>query len=265
MTTATAPNVLRQTLPLLTAEEERAIGLRIRAGIAATKSLGGRVPETDEERELEALAIDGKEAFDRLVLSNIRLVTYLVGKLRWFSGMQRTDAEQYGIVGLMTAARRYDPAKYPSGRFSTYAMWWIRNTVLKALVAEGAIIRVPHYLFNAAKLMRLERDVPASIKVLVAKHQAIVVLNAGDAHMLSDDIVSPPEGTNVTEDGEALTVAMAGLPARERSVIEARYYRHETLEVVGVTMGISKERVRQIEDRALRRLRESMVARELAV
>lgn len=238
-TMPTTPNVLRQTLPLLTAEEERGLGLRIRDG--------------------------DRDAFDRLVLSNIRLVTHYVGRLQWPGGMQRADVEQHGMLGLMEAARRYDPEKYPTGRFSTYAVWWIRNTIHRAFRAEGAPVRVPSYLFNAAKLMRMGRDVPESIKGLVAKYQAIVVLNVGNGDGLIDDIAASPEGASVTEDGEALAVALSGLPARERAVIEGRFYRCETLDVVGRRLGITKERVRQIEDRALRRLRNSMVARELAV
>lgn len=233
MSTAT----IRQTLPLLTADEERELGMLIRAGDQA--------------------------AFDRLVLSNLRLVTNYVGKLEWPGGMQRADLEQHGILGLMRAARDFDPANHDN-RFSTYAMWWIRQSVLRALKREGGPIRVPEYLFNAARNVSKGREVPENIRELVARYQAIAVFSTGDGDGVND-VASPPDDAGAAEEAEGLAVALAGLGDRERYVIEARFWRGESLAVVGEVLGVTKERVRQIEALALKRLRRKMGVRGVEV
>jgi RNA polymerase primary sigma factor len=274
-------------LPLLKAEEEVELSKRIERGRIARAELA-KAPVPEKRRnELHALIEDGWAAREHLILANSRLVIS-VAKRYMGRGVPFLDLIQEGNIGLIRATKKFD---YKRGyKFSTYATWWIRQAVTRAIADQGRTIRVPVHMGDQInKMLRVshqmtqrlgrtatseelaeELDVPTKkiedmIQVARRPLSLEAPTDADEDSVLADfveDQESPAPVDVATEQlmREQLREALASLPAREARIIQLRYGlvdgRSYTLEQVGRKMGVTRERVRQIEAQALRRLRQ---------
>lgn len=279
-------------VPLLTARQEVDLGMAKDAGIEARARLAeleaaGLARSDGEYRRLAAIVRRGEQAEQRLVKANLRLVVS-VAKRYVIPGVSILDLVQEGNVGLMRAAAKFD---YRKGyKFSTYAVWWLRQTVSRALNEQKRIIRVPDNL--AQQLTRLdsirrrlyqesgreptieelgtEMDLPGDrILKLAELAGGTLSLDArvGDSDDLTlgnivrdeDAETAPADGATLMLLQESVALAMEGLDDRERKVITMRFGladgRIRTLQEVSDRMGVTKERIRQLEVRALRKMR----------
>jgi RNA polymerase primary sigma factor len=279
-------------VPLLTVEQEVALGQRIEAGRIAHKRLrDGHLPE--ERAGLEHVALDGLAARNHLVCANFRLVVSIAKKYA-NRGVPFLDLIQEGNIGLMRAAKKFN---YHLGlRFSTYATWWIRQAVTRAIADQGRTIRVPvHMSEQISRLLRTtnqlsqhlgrEPDVEELAAALnTPKRKVLQVIDAVRVPMSLDMPVGDEEeselGDFVADEGipmddeitrstlrDLITALVADLPPREARILRLRYGlangEVHTLEQVGTKLGVTRERVRQLEAQALRRLRHPTYSRRL--
>lgn len=268
-------------VPMLTASEERALCLEIDAARRALeKAQRPRTRGAAAERYAALL----HERREQLVVANLRLVAAAARKYR-HAGLPLEDLIQEGNMGLMKAADRFDPHR--GVRFSTYAMWWIRQSMLAAIGTTARTIRLPANVLGALREIdavrtafvreqgRMPRPAEIAARTGVAPSRVEELLGAADRPLplgeplaggilLQDilpDRVTPTPETHVSEADErrALAAAIETLDARERRVLEMRFGlrsgREHTLEDIARHLGITRKRVRQLEDRALRRLR----------
>jgi RNA polymerase primary sigma factor len=248
-----------------------------------------------EERELARLKDEGDEAAKRrLIESNLRLVMSITRNYV-NSGVPLLDLIQEGNLGLIRAVEKFD---YKMGyKLSTYATWWIRQAVTRAIADQGRTIRLPvHVVDQVRRVMRARRILTQKLNRdplpdEIAKESGFDVkrvhelldlvedpvsletpVGDGDsmyADMIEDVNSEQPEATlAVMLRSAELQVALAQLSERMRHVLELRFGLTgavpKTLEEVGVELGVTRERVRQLRDRALKRLREGEVGRALA-
>jgi RNA polymerase primary sigma factor len=282
-------------LPLLSAKEEVDLSRAIERGRdARTALVAGEVPD-GERAAFEQRILAGQDAFDLLIRSNTRLVISIAKKYQR-RGLPLPDLIQAGNVGLMRAAKKFN---YKLGnRFSTYATWWIRQSVSRAVADQGRTIRIPvHQTDKLSKILRIRKQLvqkldreptfdeiaeymdipPRKIEETVRQTRFPLSLEHpvgydGDAvlgdFIEDDESPSPEEAAthNLMQDHvrEAL---MEALPPREARILRLRYGFHDgkplTLQEVGEREGITRERVRQIEARAFRRLRQPDFRRKL--
>jgi RNA polymerase primary sigma factor len=273
--------------PLLTAEEEVELAQQLEAGKDARAQLENGVQDDEQRGALEKLVEVGEEARRRLIESNLRLVVSVARKYLG-RGLSFLDLVQEGNIGLQRGVDKYDWRR--GFRFSTYAYWWIRQAVSRAVAEQSRTIRLPVHvveqltkLYNVAR--ELERDLgrqptPAEIgaqmgisgeRVEEAFRAARVPISLetsigdeGDstlADLVADDLGrGPAEEAEETVFGQALDRSLAErLTQREADVLRLRYGlsdNHErTLAEVGKELGISRERARQLEAEAMRKLR----------
>jgi RNA polymerase primary sigma factor len=279
-------------VPLLTAEQEVVLGQRIEAGREARERLkNGHLPE--ERAALERAVMDGLAARNHLVCANSRLVVSVAKKYAG-RGVPFLDLIQEGNIGLMRAAKKFD---YHLGlKFSTYATWWIRQAVTRAIADQGRTIRVPvHMSERIGRLLRATNQLSQrlgrepSIEELAEalstpKHKVMQIIDAMRVPMSLDMPVGDEEenelGDFVKDDGVAaddeviqatlrdlMMALVADLPPREARILRLRYGllngEVHTLEQVGSKLGLTRERIRQLEARALRRLRHPTYSRRL--
>ncbi|MCE2529082.1 MAG: sigma-70 family RNA polymerase sigma factor [Acidimicrobiia bacterium] len=287
-------------VPLLTARQEVELGMAKDAGLEARAKLAGleaagMARSDGEDRRLSAIARQGEQAEERLVKANLRLVVS-VAKRYVIPGVSILDLVQEGNVGLMRAAAKFD---YRRGyKFSTYAVWWIRQTVSRALNDQKRIIRVPDNL--AQQLIRLDtvrrqlyqesgrepttEELGAEMDLPVDRILKLAELSGGtlslDAKVGdSDDLTlantvqdqdaeaAPADGAVLTLLQESVALALEGLDERERKVITMRFGladgRIRTLQEISDRMGVTKERIRQLEIRALRKMRSQRGGRRM--
>jgi RNA polymerase primary sigma factor len=279
---------------LLTHEEEIELARRIERGQQAAKRLGeaglGVLERSELERQIEA----AERARVRFIRANTRLVVSVAKKYRGL-GLPFLDLIQEGNVGLMRAVERYDHRR--GHRFSTYATWWIRQAVGRALADQGRTIRVPVNVSQAIQKMwrtaqRLEKELgrrPYEEEIsevmeiplrevrqlLRASHRPISLARlVGEeedselANFIADESVPAPTDT-VAEAllSEEVGRALETLDPREARVLRLRYGlqdgRSHTLEEIGERLGLTRERIRQIEGQALRKLRHPSRSRSL--
>jgi RNA polymerase primary sigma factor len=282
------------SIPLLTADEEIYLAKKIERGREAREKLAqGPLNERKREklrREIE----EGWQAREHLITANSRLVIS-VAKKYMGRGVPFLDLIQEGNIGLMRAAKKFD---YKRGyKFSTYATWWIRQAVTRAIADQGRTIRVPvHMGDQISKMLRTQHQLkqefgrdptveelaealdvtPNKVEhmIQVARRPFSLEMPIGEEEdgMLGDfiedhDTPAPDETATNNILRKHLEEMLDTLPPREARILQLRYGLSDgkilTLNEVGRKMGVTRERVRQIEAQALRRLRSPRIQREL--
>ncbi|MEA1902422.1 MAG: RNA polymerase sigma factor [Actinomycetota bacterium] len=273
--------------PLLTAQQEVELAMHMEAGRRALEHLHEDEHLTDEDRSVLDHEIQiGEGAHKQLVQSNLRLVVALarryVGR-----GMALLDLIQEGNVGLMRAVERFD---YRRGfKFSTYATWWIRQAISRAIADQGRTIRMPIHVLDAVnKLTRTQRELTqvhgrAPTVDELAKELDLEPSRVAELRRIAQDTVSLETPVGEDDDGtlgdlvedvdseapadvaafislqDQLAAALEGLNDREREVLIMRFGladgRMRTLEEVGSHFNVTRERIRQLETKALAKLR----------
>ena len=281
-------------VPLLNADEEIDLAQRIEQGRMAREELATGNVSLHRRRELRRMIEEGWEAREHLIIANSRLVIS-VAKKYMGRGVPFLDLIQEGNIGLMRAAKKFD---YHRGyKFSTYATWWIRQAVTRAIADQSRTIRVPvHMGDRISKMLRIQHQLKQKLSrdptieelaealevppnkvehmIQVARRPLSLQMPIGDEedNMLGDfieDQDSPPPDETATKNmlREHLETVLDQLPPREARILQLRYGLIDgqilTLNEVGRKMGVTRERVRQIEAQALRRLRSAGIQREL--
>ncbi|MDP9309995.1 MAG: sigma-70 family RNA polymerase sigma factor [Chloroflexota bacterium] len=278
---------------LLTAAQEVSLAQRIERGKEARQQLDESVTGSERVR-LEAIIADGALARQELIQANLRLV---VSVAKRYIGHQLSflDLVQEGNLGLMRAVEKFDWRK--GNRFSTYATWWIRQAVSRSLAEHGRLIRLPvhlgemivqvrrtmHQLEQALERPPTPEELADALGISVRKVKRLLTAAItpvsleqpigpdGDTfigEMLSDDHENGPmELATQNLLYHDIHAALGELPERERRVLTLRYGledgKRRTLEEVGAAFGITRERTRQIEADAMRRLRAPEVGQRL--
>ena len=278
--------------PLLSADDERVLATQIADGVAAEVRLHDGHRVTAKDRATLELAVGAAaDARRRFIQSNLRLVVSIAKRFEGH-GLALLDLIQEGNVGLMKAVEKFDHSK--GFKFSTYATWWIRQAIGRAVNDTSRTIRVPSHVREQYSLVdqstaRLWEDLdrlPTSEEVaadtgmtaervtLVRQHRrSMMSLNAplgdeGDM-VLGDtvedqDAVVPYDAAAASLERDALRVQMQRLNPRERMVLCARFgigTDPQTLSEIGETFDLTRERIRQIEARALGKLRHPSITR----
>ena len=274
-------------VPLLTAQEEQELAQRIERGCMAQDELARGKVGQKRLQELRHLIEDGWEAREHLIRANARLVIS-VAKKYLGRGVPFLDLIQEGNIGLMRAAKKFD---YRRGfKFSTYATWWIRQAITRALAEQSRTIRVPVYMGDQINRMLREQnrlqqrlgrmptkeELAEGLGVPVEKVEQMAdatrqpisletPIGEDEEEELGDFIqdsgaLSPEDSTTELLMHEDLQELLATLPPRELRILQLRYGLIDgqplTLREVGRRMGITRERARQIESQALNRLRQ---------
>ena len=255
--------------PLLTPPEEMAVARLVRAG--------------------------DPDAMQELVKRNLRFVISVAKKYQ-NRGMGLSDLIGEGNLGLLTAARKFDPDQ--GVKFISYAVWWIRQSILAALARHGRTVRVP--LNRTADLSRITRtsetlrqelrreptpeEIAVNLGLSVDVVRSLAALNTADVRLdapldpegerslldrfIADEQGDPEEQAMERFLAEQIDLALRTLPARDAKVLRLYFGldggREHTLEEIGGMLGVTRERIRQLRDRALKRLREGQVGRALA-
>ncbi|MGA5581682.1 RNA polymerase sigma factor [Streptomyces thermodiastaticus] len=282
-------------IPLLTAAEEVELARRVEAGLFAEEKLT-TTPGLDDRlaADLRRLVVLGRVAKRRLIEANLRLVVS-VAKRYMGRGLTMLDLVQEGNLGLIRAVEKFDYAR--GYKFSTYATWWIRQAMSRALADQARTIRVPvHVVELINRVVRVQRRMlqergyeptveevaarlelpPERVDELLQLAQEPVSLHApvGEeedivlADLIEDgDAASPVESAAFLLLREHLQAVLATLGERERKVVQLRYGlldgRPHTLEEIGRLFGVTRERIRQIESRTLTKLRAHTFADQL--
>ena len=281
-------------VPLLTAEEEVELAQRIERGRLAREELARGNVSPRRRQELQRLIEDGWAAREHLITANSRLVIS-VAKKYMGRGVPFLDLIQEGNIGLIRAAKKFD---YRRGhKFSTYATWWIRQAVTRAIADQGRTIRVPVHMGDQInKLLRVQHQLtqrlgrdpsveelanalevtPQKVEnmIQVARRPLSLETPTDDEEdsvlgdfIQDDEVPAPDETATYNLLREHLDTVLNGLPPREVRILQLRYGSLDgqayTLEEVGRKMGVTRERVRQIEAQALSRLRHPAIRRKL--
>ncbi|GIV97633.1 MAG: RNA polymerase sigma factor SigA [Herpetosiphonaceae bacterium] len=282
-------------VPLLTATEEVRLAQQMEAGDEAQQKLKtGQYSSLEERRTLERQVEEGRAARQHLIQANLRLVVSIAKKYTSY-GLTMMDLVQEGNIGLMRAVEKFD---YHKGhKFSTYATWWIRQAITRAIADQSRTIRLPVHMGEAISQVKrtshklqqsmqreptpeeiaeamgisaskVRRTLEASMHPLSLE---MPVGQEGEGRMgdfIEDDRISTPvEAAAQTMLREQIEEVLQKLPERERKIIQLRYGlkdgRYRTLEEVGLEFGITRERIRQIEAVALRKLRHPHLGKKL--
>ena len=294
-------------VPLLSADEEIELAQKMEAGSVAVEKiplLKERLAETGDEQEKEeiqaeikALQLDvdrGSDAKKRLAEANLRLVVS-IAKRYVGRGMLFLDLIQEGNLGLIKAVEKFD---YRKGyKFSTYATWWIRQAITRAIADQARTIRIPvHMVETINKLIRVSRqllqelgreptpeEIAEEMKMPVERVREILKISQEpvsletpigeeeDSHLgdfiKDDNVPVPADAATFTLLMEQLDEVLGTLTEREQKVLTLRFGledgRARTLEEVGKEFNVTRERIRQIEAKALRKLRHPSRSRKL--
>ncbi|GAA3729348.1 RNA polymerase sigma factor [Salinactinospora qingdaonensis] len=288
---------------LLTAEQEVDLAKRIEAGLYAEHKLGRSESEagpepvelSDTEREeLEWVAEDGRQAKSHMLEANLRLVVSVAKKYS-DRGMSLLDVVQEGNLGLIRAVEKFDYAK--GYKFSTYAMWWIRQAIQRGFADSARTIRLPvHVLELLSKVSRLERDMhqalgreptpeelaheldktPAQIEELLRVTRQPISLDSTigeDGETRIGDLIEDIDASEASEVvdrqlmADQLRSALDDLEPREATIMSLRFGlmdgRPRTLDEIGKHLGLTRERIRQLEKQSLSKLRHPSRAQQL--
>lgn len=282
-------------IPLLDAEGERRLARAMQEGLAAARDLATDSERSPSfERRLRRAVEAGERARQQLITANLRLVVS-IAKRYVRPTMPLADAIQSGNIGLMKAVERFD---YTKGfKFSTYATWWIKQAISRAVSDETRNIRIPtHTMESINRARRIQRELlqqlqrePTIAEVAAAmgesteKVSTYFALAAGTTsldqptrddsdmtfadNLAAVDVVDPSDSVEIGDMREAVRAILADLPEREQEVMRMRFGLDgrdgATLEEVGKAFNITRERVRQIEVRTLFRLRSAASGRSL--
>ena len=282
-------------VPLLSVEEELDLAKRIERGKQSKRELAHLSSQSPRRAELEALLADGQQAREHLIKANTRLVVS-IAKRYIGRGVPFLDLIQEGNLGLMKAVEKYE---YQRGfRFSTYATWWIRQTITRAIADQGRTIRVPVHMVDRIRQLyrtthemeqRLGRipttdELAEEIGINTSKVEWMMRVSwlplslespindeeeDSELGMFIEDQVTPTpsQSTYANLLREKVQEVLDTLPPREARILRLRFGldngRAYTLEEVGQKFGLTRERIRQIESKALRRLRHPRRARQL--
>jgi RNA polymerase primary sigma factor/RNA polymerase nonessential primary-like sigma factor len=277
--------------PLLTAQQEVELSKRIEAGLYAFEvlrqaSAGERELAADERRRLQKIADDGQRAKDHMIRANLRLVVS-VAKKHSHRGLPLLDVIQEGNLGLIRAVEKFDYAK--GYKFSTYAMWWIRQAIDRGIAEQTRTVRLPvHVVEEVSRIGRINRRLqnqlgrevtPAEIAAAagiteqriaelrkIAKESLSLDTPVGEdgdtrvADLIEDtDVLGAPDVVEFRALAEQLRAVVDTLAPREAMIITLRYGLHNgkpyTLQEIAERLGLTRERIRQLEKEALRQLR----------
>jgi RNA polymerase primary sigma factor len=278
-------------VPLLTGPEEVSLAKRIEAGVHAEARLAdlaasGEVLEVAERRKIQRTIRDGERAKQELTQANLRLVVS-IAKRYLGRGLAILDLIQEGNLGLMRAVEKFD---YTKGfKFSTYATWWIRQAVTRAIADQARTIRIPVHMVESMNkvhrhqrqlMQELEREptieeIAAKVGMPANRVRDILLISQDplsldspvgeeDDSFLADFIedaqaIAPADAAAQRMLGQALMEALDDLNDRERQVVRLRFGLEDgqakTLEEVGREFGVTRERIRQIESKTLAKLR----------
>jgi RNA polymerase primary sigma factor len=281
-------------IPLLTAQEEVDLAKRIERGKFTVKKLSSESASAKQRLKYEEVVADGQAAREHLITANSRLVIS-VAKKYIGRGVPFLDLIQEGNIGLIRAARKFD---YHRGhKFSTYATWWIRQAVTRAIADQGRTIRVPVHMGDQInRLIRVSHqltqelghdptseELAEALEVPVKKAEQMIQVarrplsletptDEDEDSVLGDfiedaDALAPAEAVTQNMLKEQIQDILLSLPPREVRILQLRYGLVDgesyTLEEVGKKLGVTRERVRQIEAQALSRLRHPTHSRKL--
>ena len=280
---------------LLTAEQEVDLAKRIEAGLFAEHKLDSEPDLTRElRRDLELVAEDGRRAKSHMLEANLRLVVSVAKKYS-DRGLSLLDVVQEGNLGLIRAVEKFD---YTKGyKFSTYAMWWIRQAIQRGFADSARTIRLPvHVLEMLSKLSRVERDMhqrlgreptpeelaveldrtPDQIEELLRTSRQPISLDStigedGETSIgdLIEDVDAPEASELVDRQlmAEQLRSALDALTPREATIMAMRFGLYDgnphTLDEIGRALGLTRERIRQLEKQSLSKLRHPSRAQPL--
>ncbi len=282
-------------VPLLTAEQEIDLAKQMEAGLEAEKTIAENKKLTDaKKKELEQAIYAGNEAKKRLAEANLRLVVS-IAKRYVGRGMLFLDLIQEGNLGLIKAVEKFDFRK--GFKFSTYATWWIRQAITRAIADQARTIRIPvHMVETINKLIRVSRqllqelgreplpeEVAKEMNLPVERVREILKISQEpvsletpigeeeDSHLgdfiQDDNVPVPADAAAFTLLKEQLVEVLDTLTEREQKVLRLRFGlddgRARTLEEVGKEFNVTRERIRQIEAKALRKLRHPSRSRKL--
>ncbi|MFD6225187.1 sigma-70 family RNA polymerase sigma factor [Nocardia asteroides] len=284
--------------PLLTAEQEYALGARIAAGVAARAELdenatAGIEPSAERRAQLRRTEDDGLRAKDHMVRANLRLVVSIARRFPTTTGMSLLDLIQEGTLGLIRAVEKFDHTR--GLKLSTYATYWIRQSIGRALTDQGRTIRLPSNVAEVLhRVVRVRRELAhqlgrtatveelaAAAELTVAQVEAMLRYEAEPVSLhapIGEDTelgallpdTAPAPGDVVADRmlRGYVDTALAALTERESAVIRLRFGldrgEGRTLEEVGAVLGLSRERARQLEAKALTKLRRPGCTRTLA-
>jgi RNA polymerase primary sigma factor len=284
---------------LLTGEDERRLAQRLEAGLAATARLqcaatdGVELTDTDR-RLLERQAADGEVARSTLIQANLRLVVS-IAKRYVGRGMQLLDLVQEGNLGLMRAVEKFDHTK--GFKFSTYATWWIRQAITRAIADQSRTIRIPvHMVESMNRVLRIQRQMAQELEREptideLAERCAMTPERVREIQRIAQDPLSLDSPVGEEDDSnlgdfiedasaeapdgaatrrlltEAVEEALNDLTEREQEIVRLRYGlldgQARTLEEVGREFGVTRERIRQIEAKTLAKLRHPQRSQKL--
>ena len=280
---------------LLTAEQEVDLAKRIEAGLFAEHKLDTATGlDENYRRELELIAEDGRRAKAHMLEANLRLVVSVAKKYS-DRGLSLLDVVQEGNLGLIRAVEKFD---YTKGyKFSTYAMWWIRQAIQRGFADSARTIRLPvHVLEMLSKLSRVERDMhqklgreptpeelaveldrtPDQIEELLRTSRQPISLDStigedGETSIgdLIEDVDAPEASELVDRQlmAEQLRSALDALTPREATIMAMRFGLYDgnphTLDEIGRALGLTRERIRQLEKQSLSKLRHPSRAQPL--
>ena len=281
---------------LLTAEDERDLAKRIESGRFATEKLAaeGGAPDVTQQRVLRRQVRDGDDARDQLIRANLRLVVS-IAKRYVGRGMLFLDLIQEGNLGLMRAVEKFD---YTKGfKFSTYATWWIRQAITRAIADQARTIRIPvHMVESMNRVLRVQRQMAQELEreptvEELAEKTALTPERVREIQRIAQDPLSLDSPVGEEDDSNladfiqdsgadapaevaarrmlvrAVEEALGELSEREQEVVRLRFGlvdgQARTLEEVGREFGVTRERIRQIEAKTLAKLRHPQRSQKL--